>query len=184
MNEAVQNRRLEPLFRGQAGEQRCAAAVVELVPFAEISEAERLATRAWRNSPEVAKYFRIRHIDEATHRAWLEKMSVAEPSVVAFVIRVDGRDVGVTYFHSIDRERHACDWGIYIHDISCRGRGVGNEVLRRMLDFASAQLNMESVFLDVHADNERAIALYERHGFVRCPSQESGDFIRYERRMR
>lgn len=184
MNEAVQTCRLEPLFLGQADGQRCAAAVVELVPFSKISEAEHLATRAWRNSPEVVRYFRIRHIDEATHRMWLAKMSGTEPSVVAFVIRVDGRDVGVTYFHSIDRKRHSCDWGIYIHDISCRGRGVGNEVLRRMLDFASAQLNMASVCLDVHADNGRAIALYERHGFVRCPSQESGDFIRYERRMR
>jgi ribosomal protein S18 acetylase RimI-like enzyme len=43
-----------------------------------------------------------------------------------------------------------------------RGRGVGDAAVRAVLTWA----NQREVVLSVKADNHRAIALYQRHGFV------------------
>ncbi len=47
------------------------------------------------------------------------------------------------------------------------GRGYGREAIALMLEYAFAQLNLNRVFLQVHADNARAIAAYEACGFQR-----------------
>jgi [ribosomal protein S18]-alanine N-acetyltransferase len=46
-----------------------------------------------------------------------------------------------------------------------QGRGIGTALLRRLLARAD-ELNAP-VFLEVRTDNDRAVALYERHGFTR-----------------
>lgn len=45
-------------------------------------------------------------------------------------------------------------------------KGYGGEAIRLLLMFAFDQLNLNRVFLKVHQNNARAIALYERCGFV------------------
>lgn len=47
-----------------------------------------------------------------------------------------------------------------------RGRGVGTTLLRALLDEAWRR-DAQSVMLEVRADNDQAIRLYERHGFAR-----------------
>lgn len=47
-----------------------------------------------------------------------------------------------------------------------RGRGVGRRLLREALAWAEEQPGLLRVVLSVMADNERAIALYRREGFV------------------
>ncbi len=47
------------------------------------------------------------------------------------------------------------------------GKGYGGEALRLLLDYAFGELNLHRVQLTVFAYNERAIALYEKLGFVR-----------------
>lgn len=45
------------------------------------------------------------------------------------------------------------------------GQGLGGEALALVLDFAFDQMNLNRVFLKVHADNERAIRCYQKCGF-------------------
>lgn len=45
-------------------------------------------------------------------------------------------------------------------------KGYGSEAIRLLLDFGFHQMNLNRVYLKVHQDNARAIALYERCGFV------------------
>ncbi len=45
------------------------------------------------------------------------------------------------------------------------GRGYGTEAVGLLLDFAFRQLNLNRVYLKVHADNARAIRCYEKCGF-------------------
>ena len=56
--------------------------------------------------------------------------------------------------------------GIGVRD-SVRRRGVGTALLRAILELADNWLDLRRLELTVFADNEPAIALYERHGFVR-----------------
>lgn len=57
--------------------------------------------------------------------------------------------------------------GIGIGDRGHWGQGIGGGALRLALNFAFGELNLHRVQLTVFAYNERAIALYEKLGFVR-----------------
>ncbi|WP_108658448.1 GNAT family N-acetyltransferase [Acuticoccus kandeliae] len=63
------------------------------------------------------------------------------------------------------RKSHSAGFGLAVHDDHW-GRGVGQALTEAMLDLADNWLGLVRVHLDVLADNTRAIALYERLGFV------------------
>jgi len=52
-------------------------------------------------------------------------------------------------------------------------RGVGNELLRRLLDWADNWAGYLRIELGVYADNEPAIALYRKFGFVHEGTQRA-----------
>jgi putative acetyltransferase len=45
------------------------------------------------------------------------------------------------------------------------GKGVGSALMRALVDLAHNWLNASQLELHVFTDNERAIALYRKHGF-------------------
>lgn len=51
-------------------------------------------------------------------------------------------------------------------DPRARGRGVGDEALRRVLEWATLRYPGSPVVLSVKNTNQQARGLYERHGFV------------------
>ena len=46
------------------------------------------------------------------------------------------------------------------------GKGIGSRLMEMMIDFAKEN-NIELIYLEARADNERAIRLYEKFGFVK-----------------
>ena len=48
---------------------------------------------------------------------------------------------------------------------SAQGQGIGNALMAAMLDYADNWAQVLRIELTVFSDNERAIRLYERHGF-------------------
>ena len=46
-----------------------------------------------------------------------------------------------------------------------QGKGVGKELMRAIVDLADNWLNLTRLELEVYADNQAAIRLYERFGF-------------------
>ncbi|MBE0701106.1 MAG: N-acetyltransferase [Acholeplasmataceae bacterium] len=64
--------------------------------------------------------------------------------------------------------RHNIKAGIYIQNLVVdkkhRGQGVGTKMLLHAMD-SSRKAGIEKMYLDVSIKNERAINLYERHGF-------------------
>lgn len=67
--------------------------------------------------------------------------------------------------HPFPSHAHAGALGMGIIP-SYRGQGLGRRLIEATLQ-AARDVGIERVELSVHADNERAIALYERVGFVR-----------------
>ncbi len=85
-----------------------------------------------------------------------------------FVALVNDRVVGNAGVHPVSdnpRQKHVCGIGISIMD-PYQGRGVGRALMNVCLDFADNWANYARVALSVHADNARAIKLYESLGFV------------------
>jgi putative acetyltransferase len=84
------------------------------------------------------------------------------------VADLDGQvvgDIGLTLAGN-PRRRHAATIGMGVHD-AFAGRGVGSALIKAALDIADNWLNLHRVELTVFTDNDAAIRLYERHGFVK-----------------
>lgn len=86
---------------------------------------------------------------------------------VTFAAVVNGRVVGNAGLHAINdnpRQKHVCSLGISLVS-AFQGRGVGRALMNACLDFADNWANYARVELTVHADNVRAVKLYESLGF-------------------
>ena len=62
------------------------------------------------------------------------------------------------------RMRHVGTVGLYVHT-DYQNQGVGTALMKVLLDLADNWLMLVRVELEVFADNERAIHLYEKFGF-------------------
>ena len=94
---------------------------------------------------------------------------LAEPKLDEFVLvaHVDGQMAGNAGLHRTarsPRRSHAMLLGLAVRS-EHQGRGVGTALLKAVLDVADNWLNVIRVELTVFSDNERAIALYRKHGF-------------------
>lgn len=156
---------------------------VDLISFLDIPYEVQMETRKWRNSEQIAKYFKIPYITENVHKNWLNSLKQEKPKTVAFLIKKDGINVGVTYFHSIDYDHKFADWGIYIYPSSFCGLGIGTIVLDKCLDFARQNLDLSFLYLDVMKDNLKAVKLYEKFGFIFVGIEENENFLRYQKKL-
>ena len=64
------------------------------------------------------------------------------------------------------RVAHVRTLGLSVHP-DYAGQGIGSQLLRAAIDLADNWLNVTRLSLGVYSHNQRAIELYQRHGFVR-----------------
>lgn len=97
---------------------------------------------------------------------FLAAMDVDDHQFVA--VTEDGQVVGLAglQLFSNPRKRHMASLGIYVHT-EYQNMGAGTALIEALLDLADHWLMLVRVELDVFADNERAIRLYEKLGFER-----------------
>jgi len=72
--------------------------------------------------------------------------------------------LGLEVFPS-PRRRHAATLGMGVK-ASARRMGVGSALLGAAIDAAGQWMNVSRIEIEVYTDNDAAIALYRRHGFV------------------
>ena len=63
------------------------------------------------------------------------------------------------------RRKHVASFGMGVKE-SFHGQGVGSKLLSSVLDLADNWLNIKRIELVVYTDNEPAINLYKKYGFV------------------
>lgn len=73
--------------------------------------------------------------------------------------------LGLQTFPNSPRRRHVGAIGMAVRD-DWHGKGVGNALLQAAIDLAERWLNLRRLELEVYTDNEPAIHLYEKQGFV------------------
>jgi RimJ/RimL family protein N-acetyltransferase len=84
---------------------------------------------------------------------------------VRFTVEVDGERVGRCVVYAIDRYSRNCRIGVTLARES-RGRGLGSDVVRSLLDYCFRVLDMHKVALESLATNEAGLATWKSCGFV------------------
>ncbi|HLH88234.1 MAG TPA: GNAT family N-acetyltransferase [Xanthobacteraceae bacterium] len=95
------------------------------------------------------------------------KLMEKPPEGSVFIVAIlDDRLVGAaSMIRYKGRRNHVGDIGMFVHD-DFQGRGIGSALLAALVDTADKWLNLQRLELAVYVDNEPAIRLYKRFGFV------------------
>lgn len=123
----------------------------------------------WEQRPEVTEFFTIdksRNYEEVV-REFIERQP--DPTQVQLTICSKETDapIGRIYISRIDNHYDSLDiTRIYIAEKQMRGRGLGEDALRTVLDYAFNVCGCERVTLDYFTGNEIASSLYRKVGFV------------------
>jgi L-phenylalanine/L-methionine N-acetyltransferase len=122
---------------------------------------------------DMAELFRGRRAQSGTLQLpfpssakWKKRIESQDDNSYRLVAVVDGKVVGSGGLHmGMGRRRHTAEIGMAVHD-DYQGRGVGTALLSGLIELAERWLGLIRLELTVYTDNERAIALYKRLGFV------------------
>ncbi len=100
--------------------------------------------------------------------AWRARLQAGDPARTrSFVALVGDELVGSCNLSGATTPRRQHVWMLGMGVAAAwQGRGVGRALMQHLLSLSDS-MGIERVELDVYADNARAIALYERSGFVR-----------------
>ena len=136
-----------------------------IVSVERVSLADRKLLLEWRNSPEVSRWMYTDHmISVGEHDQWFDRMFI-DSSVIYWKILTDGNPIGTVFLTAIDTDSKSCAWGIYLADVSARGRGIAQSACLLSLHYAFHVLNLSVVRCEAIRENIRAIALYESVGY-------------------
>ena len=65
----------------------------------------------------------------------------------------------------INRENRSCEFGIILQNDSVKNRGIGTAAIRKLMEIARDQHNMEIMIGDTMGRNKRMIRVFEKLGF-------------------
>lgn len=121
----------------------------------------------WRNNPKVKKNFCIQSdFTIESHTKWYNTM-ILTGKVKQFIIidKESNLSVGSVYLRDIDHINKKAEYGIFIGEDSCRGKGLGSDAANLIIEFGFNTLKLHKIFLRVFSDNKIAINSYEKAGF-------------------
>ena len=125
----------------------------------------------YRNDPELQKYFReYRLLTLEMQTKWWEDKVVNDLSCEYFVIYTRGTEggdyiigmTGLTYMHPVNRNGEVA---IVIGNEDCRGKGLGQDVLKTLVRHGFLKLNLRRIDAEVYANNLSSVALFDKVGF-------------------
>ena len=131
----------------------------------------------WLTDPRVLEYWEGPH-EVFTPKRIREDFYEDPDPTTRCIVQYGGRDIGYLQFYPLDSEgfrEYQYDrtdllaFGIdqFIGEPELWGRGIGREFVRLICEYLRDSCGAQAIVLDPHADNPRAIRLYEKFGFVR-----------------
>jgi RimJ/RimL family protein N-acetyltransferase len=87
--------------------------------------------------------------------------------IFAIKLKESNQIIGVAGYDDIIKENKVATLFIGIGNNDLRGKGYGKEALNLLLDYGFNNEDFHRIQLNVLSFNERAIALYEKSGFVK-----------------
>ncbi len=127
-------------------------------------------TLGWHNREDIQDLYTGHPfpVNIETERKWYEKILTSNfpTSVFGLEHREAGKLLGISVLRDINLIHRQAEFAIYIGDEAERGKGYALEGTRLTLAFGFFKLGLNRVFLKVLKENERAIHIYKKLGFV------------------
>jgi RimJ/RimL family protein N-acetyltransferase len=123
----------------------------------------------WRNNPDVWKYSSFNPnapISLEQETAWLEEV-LERSDQKRFAICLTKNEKYVGNIQLIDIADQQAEFHLFIGDQDYWGKGIGTKATKLILDYAFLTLNLNNIKLDVNKNNEAAIKIYTRQGFIK-----------------
>lgn len=97
---------------------------------------------------------------------WYDTMTSSETDHCFTVYdRAGWRPIGNAGLHQVDLGMQRASFGISLFEASARGKGLGTETTRLVLDFGFTVLGLRNVMLLVYEFNRAGLRCYEKAGF-------------------
>ncbi len=99
---------------------------------------------------------------------WRKRLAEPPEGLISLVACVEGDVIGHLSLHTYPnriRRRHAADIGMTVRD-DWQGKGVGSALMQAAVELADKWMDISRLELTVWVDNEPAVRLYKKFGFV------------------
>ena len=140
----------------------------ERIILREIEEDDLNSIVKWRNDPDILRWlFSYSPLNKTKQRKWYEKY-LDDDTQQTFIIEVkeEKTPIGTVGLTNIDYKNQRGELTIIIGEKNYRGKGLGDECLNLLVKFAFNEMNLRKIKTLVFSDNEKAIKLYKKCGFV------------------
>lgn len=124
----------------------------------------------WLNDPDVYAHLAMAYpLSQASEEKWFQHMQEGHPAEQVLVIEIregEGwKAIGNCSFMDIHWVNRSAEVGIFIGEKTLWNHGYGRDAMRLMLRYGFNDINLNRIFLRVHANNPRGIKAYENAGF-------------------
>jgi RimJ/RimL family protein N-acetyltransferase len=131
-----------------------------------LAEHDLADTLNWRNHPENRKWFHDDSIlTAAKHMDFFADYLQRESDFIFIVENQHANKVGQASIYHINSQAGSGEFGRFLANPDYRGQGFMRKACLALLEFSSAYLNLNQIYLEVKADNDRAIRIYHDTGF-------------------
>lgn len=128
-------------------------------------------TCTWRNDPEVTLLLggNSYHVSVERERKWIENVIHNDLNSIrlGIVISEGNTLIGIVNLTSIEWINRKAEFSIMIGDKNAWGKGYGEEAANKIIEVAFKERNLQKLYLIVNVLHDKAIALYEKIGFVK-----------------
>ncbi|MBG6234374.1 RimJ/RimL family protein N-acetyltransferase [Pedobacter sp. CAN_A7] len=133
------------------------------------------ASYKWRNNPEVCKYtlYNLNEVITMEQETALIEESLKRSNQKSFAICLTKNEKHIGNINLIDIANQQAEVQLFIGDQDYWGKGISTKATKLILDYAFFTLNLNNIRFDVDKNNEAAIKIYTRQGFISLDSAES-----------
>jgi len=124
----------------------------------------------WLNDYEVTRFLEsgvFPNSQEAMEAYYQARVTSSNEVFLAIVLKENDRHIGNLKLGPVNWIHRFAELGILVGAKDCWNKGYGTEATVLLMDYAFKRLNLNKVTLGVIAENEAAVRVYERIGFVK-----------------